>query len=102
MIFFYLPVISAYRDTNKIIKLASYLTKTSNASANSHLNMLLAETAILRQDYTSACNSLMKLINSNYGPAWTLCVDLAKTEEFNDFDNKKVLVMNWVIIKLIN
>jgi hypothetical protein len=53
--------------------------------------LVLTQAALGAKDWAFAHQYCQQLVTAGYGPAWTICVDLAEQEDFKDIDAKLVL-----------
>ncbi|XP_076465960.1 NBAS subunit of NRZ tethering complex-like isoform X2 [Babylonia areolata] len=83
-----------YKQSQKMLRLAHLLRVEGKDSAerDGKVLLLLTQAALSAGDTTFAHQCCQQLVTASYGPAWTVCVDLAEQESFKDIAAKVSLL----------
>eukprot|EP00794_Sanderia_malayensis_P009896 gene9896-10909_t len=82
-----------YKKTAKVRRLAKLL-QVSGSDENERdgrISTVLAETAMLNEDYSFAKDMCFNLMDLRYAPAWTTCRELCEVEQFTDLQARQKL-----------
>ncbi|XP_041364061.1 neuroblastoma-amplified sequence-like isoform X2 [Gigantopelta aegis] len=80
----------AYKQMQKLLRLGHLLKISGETEAERDGNVLsiLAEAAIKAKDYQFATDCCHRLMDTSFGPAWSVCIDLAAEEDFDNISAK--------------
>nr|KAG5692694.1 hypothetical protein BaRGS_008557 [Batillaria attramentaria] len=83
-----------YRQSQKLLRLAHLLRVDAKDSAerDGKVLLVLAQAALAADDTEFAHQYCQRLVTASFGPAWTVCVDLAEKEAFKDIAAKVSLL----------